>query len=251
MRILQAAALVAGLIVLSGCVSTVNNDVHHAYDKKEVGKESGLAFDTHDSQPAEASITKVLILPADIRISELGMTAVEEVPEWSAEGKKLVNSEIKSYIKNNLNNVEIVVPPVFSKQSQDQVDQHVALYDVVAGNSLSIRNIEAFKEELKKPDDTLGKGLKFLKQETGADQVLLVSGVDLISSEERVASMVVAAAFGVVIPGGVTVLNTGLIDIETGDVVWTNTALSTSLSLKKQSGARDMVSETLGQFPKL
>ena len=243
MRILQGFFLLAGLSLLAGCATTVQNSVHHSYSK-QAEAESEIS----EVQPGAR---KILLMPADIRISELGIASAEEVPEWSAKGTELVNKKLQSYFQDNLRHVEIIFPADFSKQEEQAIEQHLALYDLVAGNSLGIRNIDAFKSEMEKPDDTLGSGLRFLKEKTGADQVLLVSGQDFVSSSERVATMVMAAALGVAVAGGQAYLNTGLIDMETGDVIWTNTALSGTATLKEESGARDLVKQTLTQFPTL
>ncbi|MGI9281201.1 MAG: hypothetical protein ACR2PX_16465 [Endozoicomonas sp.] len=237
MRSYRAAFVLLSVFLLGGCAATtVQNNVHHAYSTTESEREK---------------VKKILIVPSDVVVKELGVGSVEEVPEWTEKGKELVDSELESYMNSHLGTVSLVPMPELTKEEQAILDQHVVLYDLVAGNALTITNIAAFKSESDRPDDTLGSGLRFLKEKSGADSVLLTFGADFVSSGGRVMTAVLLAAAGVVIPGGHAVLNTGLIDLDTGDVIWTNTSLSTSISLKDDKGAKSMVKQTLGAFPSL
>ncbi|KEQ18600.1 hypothetical protein [Endozoicomonas numazuensis] len=237
MRSFRAALVLLTAFLLGGCAATtVQNNVHHSYSSSESEREK---------------VKKILIVPSDVVVKELGVGSVEEVPEWTDKGKKLVDSELKAYMNSHLNKVSWVPMPELTEEEQAILNQHIVLYDLVAGNALTITNIEAFKSETESPDDTLGSGLSFLKEKSGADSVLLTFGADFVSSGGRVMTAVLLAAAGVVIPGGHAVLNTGLIDLETGDVIWTNTSLSTSISLKDDKGAKSMVEQTLSAFPSL
>ena len=70
----------------------------------------------------------------------------------------------------------------------------------------------------------------------------MVVGLDRVSSSGRKGTAVVAALFGVSIPLGSSNLVVGMIELESGDLLWTNSEFSyADEDLRKPEDAEDMI----------
>ncbi|MDH3467673.1 MAG: hypothetical protein OES26_17495, partial [Gammaproteobacteria bacterium] len=105
-----------------------------------------------------------------------------------------------------------------------------ALYQVVASTARALiaHGGKAWQHKASRFDYTLGDGLAFLAERSGADAGLIVIGAQSVSSAGRSAlsifSVVTGALTGVYMPmtGGGTFLTAGIVDFRTGDVLWFN-----------------------------
>src|SRR5690606_17305684 len=97
---------------------------------------------------------------------------------------------------------------------------------------------------------TLGPEAKALHNRYGSDYALFVWVRDSYASAGRVAAIIVAAAFGVGIQGGVQAGFASLVDLRTGDVVWFNRMARASGDLRAQLGADNTAGLLLAEFPK-
>jgi hypothetical protein len=227
-------AMVA-LFVLNGCATTVHDAVHQP-----------LSADTGAISPPG----RIAIMPAKVAILEISAGgSTEEVPQWSREGCRLVDSRVKKQLAMR-SGIRLVKPPALSAQDQRLLEQHRALYEQVAANRLRIKKIPAWKSKIDHPDDSIGPGLAPLKKKLGADAVLFVSGYDYCASRGRVAAFIVAAVFGAIVPMGHSVVHVGLVDLETGSVLWTDTVYSDAFSLKNEAEAAVMVDQAFANFPR-
>lgn len=220
-------------IIISGCSVSIQNTLHKNYQDKE---------------STTKKLKKIVVIEPNISIKEFGMTATEEVPDWTKESKAHLTAALKKYFGLSESNTSVVFNPKFNDKNQKIIDQHIALYNLVASNNLYIRAQKGFEQELIKPDDTVGSGINLIKKQTGADALLIISGEDLVPSPERIASFAAFALMGVAIPMGGAYLNSGFIDLETGDIIWSNTQQTSSY--RDKSGANSALESTLKTFPK-
>ena len=222
------------LLIGAGCTAIPKHRVNHEYI----------------ANPESRTPKKVVILPADITVSEISAGGVtEEVPAWSNSAKTNVNNALKKFKQVDL---DLTALPKLEDTNQKIVDEHLALYDLVASNAAFLPRTPGgiWNHKATHFDYTLGNGLKFLREKTGADAALFVVGLDQISSAERQAAVVAAALFGVGIPLGVSFLSTGIIDLNSGDILWLNYAVSIgNKDLRKPEDAEAMVAELLENFP--
>lgn len=100
-------------------------------------------------------------------------------------------------------------------------------------------------------DYTLGSGLAFLKEKTGADGAIVIVGEDLVSSAERKATAIVAALVGVAVPLGQSVILVGVVDLATGGLLWLHHTSSQHYDLKDYDAAKSMLAEIFGAYPGL
>ncbi len=217
--------LIVLCLLCSGCSRTLSNVVHHSV------KEA----------PEQKKEWKIAILPVDVAVKELTAGGIaEEVPDWSQQGASIVEKATRQIIETR-KNIKIIPMPDLSEQEKKLVEQHTALYDLVAGNAFTFNSHPAWKAQREKEGYTLGKGLAFLKDRCEADNVLMVIGQDYISSGGRKTASFFAAALGVYVPLGYAVLHAGVVDLETGNVLWMNTSMSQSLTFKEEKDAQAMV----------
>ena len=143
--------------------------------------------------------------------------------------------------------------PPLSDAEQHALEQHVALYNVVAlqvhNNSLS--GGELWDKRLKSglTDYTVGPGLAFLADRTGTDTALLVIARDAESSSERKAMMVLGALFGVGLPAGRAFVVAGLVDLRSGRLLWQSYDSSISSDLRVANEADTLVQGLFNSYP--
>lgn len=216
----------------TGCSRTISNAVHHSV------KET----------PKQDKEWKIVFLPVDVAVKELTASGVtEEVPEWSDQGTTIVEKAIINIV-NARKDITMVTMPAVDDREQEIVDQHMALYGLVAGNALAFSNHAAWKDLREKQGYTLGKGLTFIREKCDADAALMVIGRDYISSSGRKTTALLFAALGAYVPLGHTILHAGVVNLESGNVLWMNTSFSDALSLKVEKDARQMVNLVFDKY---
>ncbi len=217
----------------------------------------GAAAQTHvytDSSVSAAmpAVKRVLFVPPDISVSELSAGGViEKVPDWSKQARSHVMEALRKLAPNA--NFEIVAVPTLSAQEQQSLDQHTALYEVVAVNVQrnGVSGGQVWTERLKSglTDYTLGPGLGFLADKTGADAALFVIAHDFVSTGERKVLAVVGALFGAVVPLGRTFAVAGLVELRSGKLLWQSYDTSATPDLRVAADADKVVQDLFQAFP--
>lgn len=177
---------------------------------------------------------KLVVLPPDVTVSEVSAGGVIEKDQaWSDQAELALRQALAEYFAENPEVVIVPMPELDADRAQ-VVHDHILLYDVVASHSLLARRVPAYgwAEKIKIYDYTLGEGLKFLKEETGADAALFLVGVDYVTTNGRKAMTVFAALAGVALPVGSSTLVAGVVDLDSGKVLW--------IKYASTEGARDM-----------
>mgnify|MGYP000167716240 FL=1 len=224
--------LVLSALFLTGCATSVHKGQHHQLPQ----------FTENVERP------KVILMPMDISVYELGVTNTELVPEWTENARTIVRNEVSNILQNNPN-LTYLGRPELTDEQVDLVDAHTSLYYPVVSAEFIHQRAEAWKHRRDKIESSIGPGLAFLREQTGADIAVFVSGDDFISSGERVATAFLAAAFYVSIPLGHSFLNVGIVDLETGDILWNNNAISGSFSLVDKEDVTSSMATIFSEFP--
>jgi hypothetical protein len=202
---------------------------------------------------------KILLLPAEVRVHEISTGGVvEQVDAWSTTASGHADAFVRALAAEK-GAFELVESPALSPQQEAVLDQHIALYDQVAGSAYIARAsmFPAWRERAKTFDYTLGPGLKPLADKTGIEAAMIISGSDYISSAGRKAAMVmgtiVAAALGVVVvpQGGTSFISVGVVDLRTGDLLWFGTDQSQATDLRNESDLKKMLDGLFQTYPGL
>ncbi|UAB79097.1 hypothetical protein INR77_05250 [Erythrobacter sp. SCSIO 43205] len=134
---------------------------------------------------------------------------------------------------------------------------HVTVGDKLATKTERVpvtRNGRTRNREVQKLDWTLGPGTAQLKEATGADYAMFVFSNDAYGDSGRKAAQV-AGMLGciigvcVTIASGVHVGYAGLVELETGNIVWFNTDLSIGGDPREVDGAEKRVRQLMEGFP--
>jgi len=224
--------------VLTGCNTIPTHKVHYTV--------------LENNEPAKPR--RILLLPMDVKVSELtagGLT--EEVESWTTRAESLISNELQAK-GHSLSDDEFVEMPKLTGEEQETLEQHLALLDTLGGNVLSLGlapgGAQAWEPKMKHFDYTIGDGLAFLRERTGADIALMIYGNDLISSGGRKAAFVFAAVFGVSIPMGHAVLVGGMLDLQSGNVLWLNHEVSVAdITLREPEGVKTLLGALLSDYP--
>jgi len=218
--------------LLSGCVNSIHKGEHTALRSSLDAKPS------HD----------LVILPADIQIFEMGVTESEEVPEWTETGRQLVDSEVSDSIAQ-IEQFKVRELPNLTTEEKTLLDQYTELYYPVVDAEILRSRDPAWNQNSLSTETTLGPGLQFMKGKYNIDYAVFVSGQDYISTGGRKLTAFLAAAAGVAIPMGFSYLTVGVVDTETGHVIWNNFVLSQELGFLTKEDVTKAVTAALETLP--
>jgi hypothetical protein len=234
-------AWLAMVTLLAGCAAGPTARVHH----------------TIQQDPGSRPLQQVVLMPVDVDVYEMSTGGIkEEVPEWSdtaednIRGALLVsrNPEGRCCVTREVDSAAL------TGEERDILEEHLALFNAVALNAMWA-NLPAnpawhFKAQLF--DYTLGDGLAFLKTNYGIDAGLIIIGEDVVSTAGRKTTAVVGAMFGVYVPLGHSTLVGGLVDFETGDLLWLNHTVSGGdADLRQPDSALELARELMAGYPAL
>lgn len=235
------ASLLLFALITTGCATTPNSKLH--YSLKE--------------DPGSRTLEQVVLLPVDIDVYEMSAGGVkEEVPEWSRSAESNIRNAL--VISKDASGSCCVTRQVDSSsltaEEQTTLTEHLALFNTVAANalwaSLPVNTDWHFKTE--HFDYTLGDGLSFLKTKYDLDAGLILLGEDVVSTTGRKTAAFMGAMLGVAIPLGHSVLIVGLVDFETGDLLWMNHEISTGdADLRDPESCKDMAGRLMKDYPGL
>jgi hypothetical protein len=184
--------------------------------------------------------SQLLVLPVTVSISEISAGGlVQEDPVWCKEGEEAMAFAVKEFFANETS-ASLVDMPELTLDETELVHEHILLYDVIANQAFIAANMPAvgWSHLARDFHYTLGDGLHFLKQKTGADAALIVIGKDSISSGGRKTMVVMAALMGVGMPLGSSRVLVGVVDLEDGDILWfQNSSAQGNLDLRQSGDA--------------
>jgi hypothetical protein len=165
---------------------------------------------------------KVLLLPLDVTVYRVGAGGVTERAEDLTKDER---TETEALLRGDIakdKHLDLVPLPALDSVSQAQLDEHIALYEQVASAALMhTGSIGAWSQKLSHFDYTLGSGLRFLKERTGADAALIIVGQGGVPTMSSYVAGILPILVGVVaVPQSRAQAVVGVIDLETGNVLW-------------------------------
>ena len=236
--------VVLAIIVLwsAGCVST-----------PEWYRKYHQPYRAHPELDRRAKTVRVVgVLQPDIKIYELTAGGVTELrDEWSAAGRDAVLQGLSEVLKER---GVAIKPVVVDKDQQRSVDDVTVLYRAVSGSIIEHTYTQhPFHTKLENFDYSVGS-IDALLQKYQADALVIVYGVDQISSNGRKALRGVGLVLGAVtgqpvVSQGMTALNIALVD-RSGAVLWYKIAGdSGGFDLRDARSAKAFVQRLVSDFP--
>ena len=218
------------------------------------GCAAGRTYTAMENGEAFPKLRKILLLPPEVRMQEVSAGGIAElVDEWSRKANDNLVLALKQQVSEK-QIFDIVEMPSLSEAEHEIVEQHTAMYEVVAANVYQFGklNDESWSERAKDLNYTIGPGLQFLAQKTGADAALFLVGLDTVSSTgRRVLFVVTTIMFGLpIIPPGFSYVAAGLVDLQSGKLLWQSYDYGIgSLDLREPQDARSLTASVLETYP--
>jgi hypothetical protein len=194
---------------------------------------------------------KVVLLPPQVFVFELSAGGVPtRMADWESTARNnLANAAIRLARDNKL--FELVPSPTLEPVLADQLEAHIGLYDRVAQSVFVYGRGDqsAWAHKKNEFDYTVGPGLAFLREQTGADAALIVLGSDFISSGGRRAAFIAGLVLGIGIPLGQSFITAGIVDLTTGDVQWMSFDASATLDTRDAGDVDSLIQSLYQTWP--
>lgn len=199
----------------------------------------------------DARPKKILLLPPQMFVAELSAGGViQRQDDWTKEASENLLAAAESYFRENAR-FEAVRMPMLDSEGAEKVESHIGLYDRLAfaiyiyGRGLD----NGWQHKKAEWDYTLGDGLAFLREKTGADTALIFTGADIISTSGRRAAFAVGLMLGIAIPIGQSFISVGLADLKTGEIRWMSYDQSMTLDSRDPAAVRELVKDFFITYP--
>jgi hypothetical protein len=243
MRLSRASTLfLVVTLLLGGCATVPSAKVHYSIEQS----------------PGSRPLQQVVLLPVDVDIYEMSAGGVkEQVPEWSDTAEDNIRKAllVSRNAQGDCCAMRQVDSSALTPEEREILEEHLALFNAVAADvlwaSLPVNSAWHFKTE--HFDYTLGDGLRFLKTKYGLDAGLIIIGEDVVSSAGRKTTAFVGAMFGVAVPLGHSLLVGGLVDFDSGDLLWMNHKIATggTTDLRDPESCLDLARSLMEGYPGL
>jgi hypothetical protein len=189
---------------------------------------------------------KVAIAPLDVELFEISAGGVL-VPK--AEWTEAANRHMGASLRNKVAALGVQTLFIDDKVADEHAEL-LHLYGAVA-RAISLHHMGSLKLLTKEDrlDWSFGDALRPLRESTGARYGLFTWMRDSYASAERKAMMVGLALLGIGVGAGVQVGYASLVDLETGQVLWFNQAVSVTGDLRDEKSAAASMDGLLAGLP--
>lgn len=229
---------------------------------------SAKAVTRHDFTFPEEGDLKIAVFRPDVRVGAVKAVGMEEAnAEWTDTARANLQAAMEEAAKARQSNM------VFLEEAEGEdaelLNQYRDMFELVAAqmfdhvirenNGLPTKTVEernrkkygdTDKHTWTKIDWTLGAGASRLKPLTGADYAMFVFTHDSYGDVGRkIASVLMRSLTGRAAPAGVHVGYAGLVELETGNIVWFNTDLEMTGDVREEDGAEQRIRQLMTDFP--
>lgn len=201
---------------------------------------------TQDQRPK-----KVLLLPPQMFVAEMSAGGViQKQDDWTRQANENLLAATEAHARES-RLFETVRMPKLTDEEADIVESHIGLYDRVASaiHAYGQGKDSGWEQKKSEWDYTLGDGLAFLREKTGADSALIFVGADIISTGGRKAAFTVGLLIGIAIPLGQSFITVGLADLKTGDIRWLSYDQSMSMDSREAGEVESLVKDFFKTYP--
>lgn len=201
--------------------------------------------------PQDERPKKVLLLPPQMFVAELSAGGViQKQDDWTREANENLLVAAENHFRES-GRFEAARLPKLGEDDAEKVENHIGLYDRLA-QAIYIYGRggdSGWQHKKNEWDYTLGEGLAFLREQTGADSALIFTGADIISSGGRKAAFTIGLLLGVAIPIGQSFISVGLADLKSGEIRWMSYDQSMSLDSRDPAAVQELVRDFFKTYP--
>jgi hypothetical protein len=195
-----------------------------------------------------AKDAKIVVMPADIELFSIsGGGVYEPKADWTETAIRNFRTALEQK-RNKLGVVTIEL----NERDADEFSEINTLHAAIA-RAISLHHFGASSLALPtkagKLDWSMGDTVEVIRQKTGADYALFSWLRDSYASSERIATIIVMAAFGIGLRGGSQIGYASLVELSTGRIVWFNRLERPGGDLREESKAAETLSTLLDNFP--
>lgn len=209
---------------------------------------------TTDKLNREVAEPKILLMPADVELSELTAGGLTELnAEWTLAGQHNLKMALNDHLHKLNARFSEYQPLPQDDPRYDTLQQLQKLHGVTGVNirTYAFPPAPGLPGKDGKFNWALGPATSMLGKSTDAQYALFVWLRDsYTSSGRRALKMAAAILFGVHIQGGQQIGYASLVDLKTGEIVWFNLLARESGDLRDLASARESVDTLLTGLPK-
>lgn len=211
----------------------------------------------------ESGDVKIVVFRPDVHVGSLKVGGLDEPnADWTATARQNIQDAMEANAQARAARLEFLDD--LEGENAELLNSYRGLFEAVSGaifQHVALGDRLPTKTELRpvqggrstnhyKLDWTLGPGAARLKDITGADYAMFVYTYDSYGDAGRkVAQVLMAGLFGAYMPAGIHIGYAGLVDLQTGEIVWFNTDLAMGGDPRKTDGAEKRVGQLLEGFP--
>lgn len=225
--------LAFALLAIGGCVQTTTTYQLH-YDI---------------NNPARQTFqNKLLLFPVDITTQELFPGGViEDIPGWTSSTNENMTNQLEAYLTSGLG---IRSKILREDRNTALVNNHTALLKLVnRAIRKHTRGWNIWTHKQKKFDYTIGPGLNFLRNQD-VDAALVITGIQTVQIARFDDTLADIASYpSDQLTFGQIRFNICLIDLDTGDILWSNIDNYTGVDLRQTRSVKQMLVYALRSFP--
>ena len=215
----------------------------------------------------QAEQLKIAVFRPDVRVGSMRIGGMDEPnAEWTEKARTNLQAALEARAKSM--NAQVSFVDELEGEHAVLLQDYRGLFETVAGSVFRHHTMgdtlatkqgierepqaggKVRERKVKRLDWTLGPGAAQLKAATGADYAMFFFTHDSYGDAGRkVAQVLMAGLFGAYVPAGIHVGYSGLVDLETGDIVWFNTDLAMGGDPREPDGAVKRVGQLMEGFP--
>jgi len=229
MNKLFVSATMGAFLMLSACASTNVKSTTNEFVKKE-------------------NAHTLMVVP-DVELKILMASGMTETrAEWSKNAQANLASALQESLEGRSSSVEIMDPNTVLSGQQTQM---LKLTDAVMQSALA-HDFGPARLPNKKDifDRTIGPGAKALAGTSDADYALMTTARGSYQSTGKAIMNIATAALVGYMQNGQQTVFLSLVDLDSGDIVWSNYAIAAAGSdMRKPEGAQRLMKTLLKDFP--
>lgn len=217
---------------------------------------AGAAPAAPEAAAPPPGVKRIVMLPVEFTVYQKSVAGIEAVPDWTENAKfSLGDASIRMLQQDH--RFQVMPLPEFDSETQGLLREHVELFKIIGNTVTSLLQYggKAWAEKRTNFDYTLGDGLGFLADASGADYAFLLAGAQVAQTGGAVFLELLIAAAGGYGGGGGTFIFAGIVDLHSGDVKWFNHRAGaqvfgmTGTDVRKPETALEVVTQMFAGFP--
>lgn len=212
-----------------------------------------LAWFGNGSTATASEVTRIVVMPVEYEVARFKPGRVAEFkPEWTESARFYLAEALRGWMDRTGRFLAVDYPGLSTAQQKSVVEQTQILY-LVASTAIGMKHFEspAVERRMGEWDFSIGPGLSFLGEASGADKAIFVVGSQMQSSHGVLAAGPLWTGISGALPAiGSADLAAVIVDLRTGAIDWINYVEDVGGTLKKKSHSEKAIKRLMNDYPK-